>query len=53
MTPLRTMGNTIDIANGIASLASSDANFITGVNLVIDRGFRYNLVSDFKIYGKL
>ncbi len=47
------MGNTIDVENGMAFLASSDANFITGVNLVIDRGFRYNLVSDFRMYGKL
>jgi len=42
LTPLRRIGQPLDIAKGIAFLASTDAQFITGANLVIDRGFIYN-----------
>ena len=40
-TPLKRRGESIDIAKGVAFLASSDASFITGANLVIDGGLVY------------
>ena len=40
--PLQTIGRAIDIANAVAFLASKDAQFITGANLVIDGGITYN-----------
>ena len=41
-TPLRRNGQPLDIAKGVVFLASSDASFITGANLVIDGGLLYN-----------
>ncbi|CAG2167103.1 unnamed protein product [Oppiella nova] len=41
------IGQPIDIAKGVVFLASSDAEFITGHNLVIDGGLKYNMDSDF------
>jgi NAD(P)-dependent dehydrogenase (short-subunit alcohol dehydrogenase family) len=38
-TPLRRLGEPIDVANGILFLASDEASFITGTELVIDGGF--------------
>ncbi|CAG2107066.1 unnamed protein product [Medioppia subpectinata] len=46
-TPLARPGLPIDIAKGIVFLSSSDASFITGHNLVVDGGLRYNMDSDF------
>ena len=43
ITPLRRVGNILDIAKGVAFLASNDASFITGANLVIDGGLVYNM----------
>ena len=43
LTPLKRVGNVLDIAKGVAFLSSSDASFITGANLVIDGGLVYNL----------
>jgi NAD(P)-dependent dehydrogenase (short-subunit alcohol dehydrogenase family) len=38
-TPLRRLGLPIDVANGVLFLASDEASFITGTELVIDGGF--------------
>ncbi|CAG2178156.1 unnamed protein product, partial [Oppiella nova] len=42
ITPLQRLGQPLDIAKAVAFLASSDATFITGVNLVVDGGLVYN-----------
>jgi NAD(P)-dependent dehydrogenase (short-subunit alcohol dehydrogenase family) len=38
-TPLRRLGETIDVAYGVLFLASDEAAFITGTELVIDGGY--------------
>jgi NAD(P)-dependent dehydrogenase (short-subunit alcohol dehydrogenase family) len=38
-TPLRRLGQPIEVANGVLFLASDEASFITGAELVIDGGF--------------
>ena len=38
-TPLRRLGKLIEVANGVLFLASDEASFITGTELVIDGGF--------------
>ena len=43
LTPLKRAGEPLDIAKGVAFLASTDAQFITGTNLVIDGGIIYNM----------
>jgi len=45
-TPLKRAGEPLDIAKGIVFLSSSDAQFITGANLVIDGGAIYNIPSN-------
>jgi NAD(P)-dependent dehydrogenase (short-subunit alcohol dehydrogenase family) len=40
-TPLRRIGEPLDIAKGIVFLSSIDAQFITGANLVIDGGIMF------------
>jgi len=42
ITPLKRLGQPLDIAKAVAFLASSDASFITGANLVVDGGLVYN-----------
>ncbi|CAG2112433.1 unnamed protein product [Medioppia subpectinata] len=42
-TPLKRIGQPFDIAKGVAFLASTDAQFITGANLFIDGGLVYNV----------
>ncbi|CAG2174507.1 unnamed protein product [Oppiella nova] len=42
-TPLKKLGQPLDIAKAVAFLISSDAQFITGANLVVDGGFVYNV----------
>ncbi|CAG2121125.1 unnamed protein product, partial [Medioppia subpectinata] len=42
VTPLRRNGQPLDIARAVAFLASTDAHFITGANLVVDGGLVYN-----------
>ena len=39
LTPLRRTGETIEVAYGVLFLASDEASFITGTELVIDGGF--------------
>jgi NAD(P)-dependent dehydrogenase (short-subunit alcohol dehydrogenase family) len=41
-TPLRRTGETIEVAYGVLFLASDEASFITGTELVIDGGFISN-----------
>ncbi|CAG2114293.1 unnamed protein product [Medioppia subpectinata] len=41
-TPLKRIGQPIDVAKGVVFLASTDAQFITGANLVTDGGIVYN-----------
>ncbi|CAG2178444.1 unnamed protein product, partial [Oppiella nova] len=43
ITPLKRLGQPLDIAKAVAFLASSDASFITGANLVVDGGVVYNM----------
>jgi NAD(P)-dependent dehydrogenase (short-subunit alcohol dehydrogenase family) len=38
-TPLRRIGEPIEVAYGVLFLASDEASFITGTELVIDGGF--------------
>ncbi|CAG2107096.1 unnamed protein product [Medioppia subpectinata] len=42
ITPLKRIGQPLDVAKAVAFLASSDAEFITGANLVVDGGMHYN-----------
>jgi NAD(P)-dependent dehydrogenase (short-subunit alcohol dehydrogenase family) len=39
MTPLRRIGQPIEVAYGVLFLASDEASFVTGAELVIDGGF--------------
>lgn len=39
MTPLRRLGEVMDVAYGVLYLASDEASFVTGTELVIDGGF--------------
>ncbi|CAG2169888.1 unnamed protein product [Oppiella nova] len=43
ITPLKRLGQPLDIAKGVVFLASSDASYITGANLVVDGGHVYTI----------
>lgn len=43
-TPLKRLTKTVDVAKGVIFLASSDAKFITGVNLRIDGGLMFTML---------
>ena len=47
LTPLKRIGQPLDIAKRVSFLASSGANLITEVNLVIDGGIIYNIPGDY------
>jgi enoyl-[acyl-carrier-protein] reductase (NADH) len=42
MTPLRRIGKPIEVVYGVLFLASDEASFITGTELVIDGGLSRN-----------
>ncbi|CAG2120244.1 unnamed protein product, partial [Medioppia subpectinata] len=44
-TPLGRVGQPLDIARAVAFLASTDAHFITGANVVVDGGAVFNSVT--------
>ncbi|CAG2173641.1 unnamed protein product, partial [Oppiella nova] len=46
-TPLGRMGVPIDVAKSVVFLASSDAEFITGANLLLDGGYHYNFEGNY------
>jgi NAD(P)-dependent dehydrogenase (short-subunit alcohol dehydrogenase family) len=48
LTPLQRIGEAIDMAKAIVFLASTDAQFITGITLVVDGGIIYNLPANFR-----
>ncbi|CAG2117481.1 unnamed protein product, partial [Medioppia subpectinata] len=55
VTPLGRVGQPLDIARAVAFLASTDANFITGANVVVDGGLVYNAdypIEDYKAVAK-
>ena len=39
LTPLRRIGQPVEVAYGVLFLASDEASFVTGTELVIDGGF--------------
>ena len=39
VTPLRRLGEVMDVAYGVLYLASDEASFVTGTELVIDGGY--------------
>jgi NAD(P)-dependent dehydrogenase (short-subunit alcohol dehydrogenase family) len=39
VTPLRRLGEPMDVAYGVLYLASDEASFVTGTELVIDGGY--------------
>ncbi|XP_054152626.1 3-oxoacyl-[acyl-carrier-protein] reductase FabG-like [Oppia nitens] len=42
-TPLKRLGQPMDMAKGVVFLASDQAQFMTGINLVIDGGLHYTM----------
>ena len=43
-TPLKRIGEPFDLAKAVVFLASSDAKYITGVNLKVDGGYAFNII---------
>ncbi|CAG2107971.1 unnamed protein product, partial [Medioppia subpectinata] len=52
-TPLKRIGQPLDVAKAVAFLASSDAKFITGTNLFVDGGLVHNVGAMNMMFGDM
>ncbi|CAG2107973.1 unnamed protein product [Medioppia subpectinata] len=52
-TPLKRIGQPLDVAKAVAFLASSDAQFMTGANLFVDGGLVHNMGAMNTMFGDM